>query len=91
MGMRGVFESLEALDHAARAHNGRRGEYPDGLTARELEILRLVSEGATDRQIALQLFISEKTVHNHVSNVLAKTGCSNRAEAASYAVRRHLV
>jgi DNA-binding CsgD family transcriptional regulator len=90
MGMAAVVTQLEALTHAAAAHHGKRTDYPDGLTARELEVLRLIAEGATNQQIAAELYISEKTVHNHVSNLLAKTGCANRAEAASYAVRRHL-
>jgi DNA-binding CsgD family transcriptional regulator len=90
MGMGAVVTQLEALAQAAAAHHGRRTDYPDGLTARELEVLRLIAEGATNQQIAAELYISEKTVHNHVSNLLAKTGCANRAEAASYAVRRHL-
>jgi DNA-binding NarL/FixJ family response regulator len=88
--MGAVVTQLEALAQAAAAHHGRRTDYPDGLTARELEVLRLIAEGATNQQIAAELYISEKTVHNHVSNLLAKTGCANRAEAASYAVRRHL-
>jgi DNA-binding CsgD family transcriptional regulator len=90
MGMAALVTQLEALGQAAAAHHGKRSDYPDGLTARELEVLRLIAEGATNQQIAAELFISEKTVHNHVSNLLAKTGCANRAEAASYAVRRHL-
>jgi len=90
MGMRVVVENAEALARAAAAHQGRRSDYPDGLTARELEVLRLIAEGATNQEIAKALFVSQKTVHNHVSNLLAKTGCANRAEAASYAVRRHL-
>jgi DNA-binding NarL/FixJ family response regulator len=90
MGMAALVTQLEALVHAAAAHHGKRSDYPDGLTARELEVLRLIAEGATNRGIAMELYISEKTVHNHVSSVLAKTGCSNRTEAASYALKKHL-
>jgi DNA-binding CsgD family transcriptional regulator len=90
MGMGALVTQLEALVQAAAAHHGKRSDYPDGLTARELEVLRLIAEGATNRGIASELFISEKTVHNHVSNVLAKTGCANRTEAASYALKKHL-
>ena len=90
MGMAGLFAQLEALAQAAAAHQGKRTDYPDGLSARELEVLRLIAEGTTNQVIATQLYISEKTVHNHVSSILAKTGCANRAEAATYAVRRHL-
>jgi DNA-binding CsgD family transcriptional regulator len=90
MGMADLVPKLETIVQAAAAHHGKRSDYPDGLTARELEVLRLIAEGATNHEIAAELYISEKTVHNHVSNLLAKTGCANRAEAASYAVRRHL-
>jgi len=90
MGMAGLVAQLEALAQAAAAHQGKRAGYPDGLSARELEVLRLIAEGTTNQVIARELYISEKTVHNHVSSILTKTGCANRAEAASYAVRRHL-
>jgi DNA-binding CsgD family transcriptional regulator len=90
MEMSGLVAQLEALAHAAAAHQGKHADYPDGLSARELEVLRLIAEGITNQSIATELYISEKTVHSHVSSILAKTGCANRAEAASYAVRRHL-
>jgi DNA-binding NarL/FixJ family response regulator len=59
--------------------------YPDGLTEREVDVLRLIALGMTNQEIAADLFISEKTVDHHVSSILAKTGSANRAEAASYA------
>jgi ATP/maltotriose-dependent transcriptional regulator MalT len=90
MEMAGLVARLEALAQAAAAHQGKRTDYPGGLSARELEVLRLIAEGITNQAIATELYISERTVHNHVSSILAKTGCANRAEAASYAVRRHL-
>jgi DNA-binding CsgD family transcriptional regulator/tetratricopeptide (TPR) repeat protein len=58
-----------------------------GLTAREREVLALVADGRTNRQIAEALFISQKTASTHVSNILAKLGASNRAEAAAVAHR----
>jgi predicted ATPase/DNA-binding CsgD family transcriptional regulator len=61
------------------------------LTPRELEVLRLMVEGRSDRQIADALFISPKTAGNHVSSILAKLGISTRAAAAAQAVRRSLV
>jgi DNA-binding CsgD family transcriptional regulator len=54
-----------------------------GLTPREREVLALVAEGRTNRQIAAALFISDKTASVHVSNILAKLGVANRAEAAA--------
>jgi DNA-binding NarL/FixJ family response regulator len=58
-----------------------------GLTPREQEILRLVADGLTNRQIGDQLFITEKTASHHVSNILGKLGVSGRAEAAAASVR----
>jgi DNA-binding CsgD family transcriptional regulator len=58
-----------------------------GLTARELEVLALVAEGRTNRQIAQELFISAKTASVHVSNILAKLGVANRGEAGAQARR----
>jgi DNA-binding NarL/FixJ family response regulator len=61
------------------------------LTAREQQVLRLVSEGRSNREIARALFISDKTVSVHVSNILAKLGASGRTEAAAIANRRGLL
>jgi DNA-binding CsgD family transcriptional regulator/pimeloyl-ACP methyl ester carboxylesterase len=61
-----------------------------GLSARELEVLRLLAGGKSNGQIADELVISLNTVNRHVSNIYAKTGAANRAEAASYATRRGL-
>ena len=61
------------------------------LTPREVEVLRLVAEGKTDRQIAAQLYISIRTVGNHVKSILAKTGSANRTAAAMYAATRGLL
>ncbi len=58
------------------------------LTPREVEVLKVLETGATNREIAGLLFISERTVKNHVSNILGKLNLKNRAEAANYA-RRH--
>ena len=63
---------------------------PAGLTKREQEVLALLAEGLADRQISERLFISERTVHHHVSAVLAKIGVPNRAAAAREAVRMAL-
>jgi DNA-binding NarL/FixJ family response regulator len=58
-----------------------------GLTPREREVLVLVADGRSNRQIAQELFISHKTASVHVSNILAKLGVANRAEAAVAAHR----
>lgn len=62
-----------------------------GLSPREREVLNIVAEGRTDRDIAVRLFISERTVHVHVRRILAKLGVSSRTEAAGVAIREGLV
>ena len=64
---------------------------PDGLTAREAEVLSLIATGRTNREIGEELFIALNTVERHVSNILSKTGSANRTEAASYANQHGLV
>ena len=63
---------------------------PAGLTTRELEILRLIAAGKANKEVAQALFISTNTVAIHVAHILAKTGTSNRTEAAAYAASHHL-
>jgi two-component system response regulator DevR len=60
------------------------------LTAQEMQVLALISEGRTNREIATALFLSEGTVRNYVSSILSKLGVANRAEAAAYAIQHHL-
>ena len=64
--------------------------WPAGLTGREVEVLRLIATGHSNRAIAQALFISPNTVLRHVSNIFTKTGVANRAEAAAYATRHGL-
>ena len=64
--------------------------YPDGLTQREVEVLRLIALGKSNREIAEELVISLNTVLRHVSHIFAKTGATNRVEVATYASRREL-
>jgi DNA-binding NarL/FixJ family response regulator len=66
-------------------------EFYDGLTAREVEILKMVATGMANKQIAYKLKISEKTVRNHVSNMYEKLDIYDRAQAVLYAVRKGLV
>jgi DNA-binding NarL/FixJ family response regulator len=60
------------------------------LTSQERQVLLLIAEGRTNREIAAELFLSEGTVRNYVSSILSKLGVSNRAEAAAYAIKHHL-
>ncbi|HEX5925536.1 MAG TPA: response regulator transcription factor, partial [Baekduia sp.] len=63
---------------------------PDGLSSREVEILRLVARGLSNREVGAALMISEHTAANHVRSILRKTGCANRTQAATYAHRHGL-
>jgi DNA-binding CsgD family transcriptional regulator/tetratricopeptide (TPR) repeat protein len=65
--------------------------FPDHLTPREVDVLRLIAVGKSNQQIAEDLFISVHTVIYHVRNIFSKTGASNRVEAAAYAARHNLV
>lgn len=60
------------------------------LTAQEMQVLALIAEGRTNREIAEALYLSEGTVRNYVSGILSKLEVSNRAEAAAYAIQHHL-
>ncbi|HET7074474.1 MAG TPA: AAA family ATPase [Mycobacterium sp.] len=66
-------------------------EGPDGLTDREIEVLRLLAEGLSNRAIGERLFISTNTAANHVRNILIKTGAANRTQAAMYAADHELL
>lgn len=68
-----------------------RGELPGGLTEREAEVLRLVAAGKSNRDIAALLFLSERTVHRHLSNIFTKVGVTSRTAAAAYAFEHDLL
>jgi DNA-binding CsgD family transcriptional regulator/tetratricopeptide (TPR) repeat protein len=91
---RTVFDTLAARPDVARVEalaGHTRGRADCGLTAREVEVLRLVATGKTNRSIAGELFLSEKTVARHVSNIFTRLGLSTRAAATAYAYEHGLV
>ncbi len=65
--------------------------YPNDLTAREVEVIRLVAQGLTNAQIAEQLVLSPHTVHSHVRSILSKLGVSTRGAIIRFALEHHLV
>lgn len=65
--------------------------WPAGLTEREVEVLRLIARGRSNREVGERLFISAKTVGRHVENLYAKTGVSSRAAAALFAMEHGLL
>jgi ATP/maltotriose-dependent transcriptional regulator MalT len=86
-----AFERLGATVDAARVEALRsRPPLPDGLTAREVEVLALVATGSTNKEVAETLFLSEKTVARHLSNIFTKLDISSRTAAAAYAFEHSL-
>ena len=82
--------AADAVLYASGQAAGRPKARPHGLTAREVEVLRLVAQGASNREIAARLVLSEKTVRNHVERTYAKIGVSNRIGASMYALEHGL-
>ena len=85
-----TFSEIGAEPARAEAERLLRRTLPDGLSAREAEVLRLVASGQSNGQIAAALFLSQKTVERHLSNIFAKTGVTSRTAAAAYAFEHNL-
>jgi DNA-binding CsgD family transcriptional regulator/tetratricopeptide (TPR) repeat protein len=83
---------VQRVQHGAVGSEVRpsKTSYPSGLSAREVEVLRLVASSATNAHIVQALSISPRTVDVHISSILTKTGCANRAAAVSFALRHGL-
>ena len=64
-----------------------RSARPDGLTAREIEVLRMVAGGKSSREVGDDLVLSVRTVERHITNIYAKIGAKGRADATSYALK----
>jgi DNA-binding NarL/FixJ family response regulator len=84
-------EAVEAVLGAVGHRVPRRREGPAGLTAREVEVLRLLARGLSNKQIAARLVITPKTVGNHVEHIYAKIGASSRAGASLFAMQHGLL
>jgi len=90
LAQRARLELGEEAGERTRPDSNGAGEDPFGLTARERQVLALVAEGATNRQIGAALFMAEKTASVHVSRILSKLGVRSRTQAAAVAHRLHL-
>ena len=89
-----VFEQLKAkpdLERVNRLLTGKRDHETYGLTLRELQVLNLVATGKTNKFIASELFISERTVDRHLSNIFNKLGVSSRVEATAFALKNKML
>jgi non-specific serine/threonine protein kinase len=86
-----VQEALELVDAAQHDATLQPGVSPHDLSPRELDVLRLIVEGLSDREIAERLFISPRTVMHHVAGILNKLGVNSRTAAATFAIRQGLV
>ncbi len=90
----GVLETQLLEEPARSALEGQRSPasaYPEHLTEREVQVLRLIAAGRSNQRIADELVISLNTVARHVSNIFCKTRAANRAEAAVFAARHDLL
>jgi HD-GYP domain-containing protein (c-di-GMP phosphodiesterase class II) len=84
-------EAVDAVLVAAGHRRRVRRDRPAGLTAREIDVLRLVSRGCTSKQIAAELVISPKTARNHIEHIYAKTGANSRVAASLFAIKHGLL
>ena len=91
LGMRPLMERVTERLERIQDRPSTAAAYPDGLTQREVEVLRLVAAGKTDREIGEELSISVSTASTHVRNILNKTNVANRTEATAYAARLSLI
>jgi DNA-binding CsgD family transcriptional regulator len=84
-------DAVEAVLSAAGHRVRRRAGHVAGLTAREVEVLRLAARGLSTREIGRRLVMSPKTVGNHIEHIYTKIGAGNRAAASLFAVRHGLL
>ena len=94
MAAKWIYEQLGAMPDMERVNRLlKRESNPEihGLSLRELQVLQLVASGKTNKSIASELFISERTVDRHVSNIFNKLGVSSRVEATAFAFENELL
>ena len=90
VGLHGQVLAVQALLSQLPERSSTRRPFPAGLSSREVEVLRLVAQGKSNRQIAEELVLSEKTVINHLTSIFNKTVTDNRAAATAFAIRHGL-
>jgi DNA-binding NarL/FixJ family response regulator len=90
IGGRSISNVVEVITELSAALPGDQAPNSYGLTPRELEVVRLVTQGCSNREIAAQMKISEETVKRHISNIFEKVGMSNRVELTLFALEHRL-
>ena len=83
-------ERVIALKQQVQAQPAKAPEYPDGLSQREVEVLRLIAAGNSNREIAEELFLSLRTIERHITNIYTKINARGKADATAYALRHGL-
>jgi DNA-binding NarL/FixJ family response regulator len=83
--------AVDAVLFVAGHHLGRRRAGPAGLTTREVDVLRLLTRGLSNKQIAAHLVITPKTVGNHIEHIYTKIDATGRAEACLFAMQHGLL
>ena len=91
LGMRPLMELVSQRQAEMETQPAAQANYPDGLTQREVEVLRLLAQGRSNSQISKDLVVAEGTTRRHVANIYEKIGVANRAEATRYALRESLL
>ncbi len=91
LGMRPLMERVVAMQERVHTQPAKAPAYPDGLTEREVEVLRLVASGKSNAEIAAELVLSIRTVERHISNIYAKINAHGRVDATSYAFTHGLI
>jgi len=86
LGMRPLTERVRVLQELATRQLGPEPAYPDGLTKREVEVLRLIATGLSNREIGTELVLSKRTVERHITNIYGKISARGRADATAYAL-----
>jgi DNA-binding CsgD family transcriptional regulator len=91
LGMHGWLREVDTAIGRVTSDDARAVRRPGGLTEREVEVVRLVARGQSDRQIGDELYVSPRTVNAHIRNILGKTDCGNRTELSVWAFEHGLI
>jgi DNA-binding NarL/FixJ family response regulator len=85
-----LYQRVTRLQERAESQPAKDPAFPSGLTRREVEVLRLIATGRSNREIASELVVTARTVERHVTNIYRKINARNKADATAYAFRQGL-